>query len=164
MGTHNVNMGGLIKALGQLPHQVEDACVRGCRSAAVQGVTLTVANIGTRNPGEGTPPAVHTGDLMRSVRYERTEKGGSITVDAPHAPFVEYGTRPHWPPTQPILDWVKAKFGLTGQQAEQAAFSIRAKIAAHGTKPRFFMRRTVQQLTKGGVVFREIEKELRKLP
>jgi hypothetical protein len=58
----------------------------------------------------------YTGALIGSARAVKVGEGAEIRVDAPHAGVIEGGARPHMPPLQPILDWVRvnyAFFGLT---------------------------------------------------
>ncbi|MBF0261089.1 MAG: HK97 gp10 family phage protein [Magnetococcales bacterium] len=48
---------------------------------------------------------------------------------------VELGTKPHMPPLQPLMDWVKLKLGIRDmEEREQVAQKIRWKIYHHGTK------------------------------
>ncbi|XHS78502.1 hypothetical protein ACFJGW_00595 [Burkholderiaceae bacterium UC74_6] len=58
---------------------------------------------------------------------------GELSNGLPYAVPVELGTRPHFPPIQPLIDWVEAKLGLAGEQAEAAARGIQRKIGAKGT-------------------------------
>lgn len=48
-------------------------------------------------------------ELERSLRVE--SKGGKVRIvaDAPHAAPVETGSRPHWPPLEPLIAWVKLR-------------------------------------------------------
>lgn len=163
MATHRVDLSGFANQLGQLPNKLETAIVRGLRSAAMRGVHATVANIGTRNDRTGAPPAVDEGTLMRSVSSHSILKGAMITVDAPHAAFMEYGTRPHTPPLQPLVDWAKRKFGVDEKRAKAIAWAVRGKIKKVGTKPRHYMRRTVVEL-RFKIVPEEVERELLALP
>jgi hypothetical protein len=163
MTTHTVNLADFIKNVQALPGDVEQAIIRGMRSAAMRGVSVVVEQIGTKNSGNGAPPAVDEGTLQRSVSSSPIPKGGEIIVDAPHAAIVEYGTRPHMPPKQPLVDWAKRKFGVDEDEAEDIAQAVRWKIFHHGTKPRFYMRRAVTILRKR-IVLQEIERELKKLP
>lgn len=72
-----------------------------------------------------------------------------------YAPAVEYGTRPHWPPLEPLVEWVRLKH-LAGSYSvkshrrlggavrrldedTQLARAIQRKIARRGTKARPFM-------------------------
>ncbi|MCH2092724.1 MAG: hypothetical protein MK141_14265 [Pseudoxanthomonas sp.] len=59
-----------------------------------------------------------------------------ITASAlPHAEYVEVGTRPHFPPLQPLEDWVQAKLGITeDSERRSVAFLIARKISRVGTK------------------------------
>lgn len=51
----------------------------------------------------------------------------------PHVAFVELGTRPHFPPIEPLQDWVRLKFGVPESQTYGIALAIARKIAARGT-------------------------------
>lgn len=54
----------------------------------------------------------------------------------PYAEYVELGTKPHFPPLQPIEDWVQAKLDITDEdEKRQVAFLIARKISRVGTKP-----------------------------
>lgn len=60
---------------------------------------------------------------------------GLVSTSVAYAVPVEIGTRPHFPPIEPLIDWVKAKFGISGEkEARGAAFAVARKIAARGTK------------------------------
>jgi hypothetical protein len=59
---------------------------------------------------------------------------GVVGSAQPHVEYVELGTRPHFPPLEPIQDWVRVKFGISEQsEIEAAALAIARKIAARGT-------------------------------
>lgn len=73
------------------------------------------------------------------------EKGGaSISVAlrlADYWKYVEFGTRPHWPPKGALLPWIEAKPILPQPNEngriptpEQLDFLIRRKISQEGTK------------------------------
>lgn len=74
---------------------------------------------------------------------------GSITQDAFSTPAgvlgvvgspsiaavaVELGTKPHRPPVEPLIAWVREKLGIAGPEARGVAFRIASKIAREGTK------------------------------
>ena len=71
--------------------------------------------------------------------------GYRVFVDAPHARHVEYGTRPHTPPFQPLLDWAVAK-GFRDPHAVAAA--VVRKITKEGTKPTHFTRIAIDRALK----------------
>lgn len=60
---------------------------------------------------------------------------GVVGTSLAYALPVELGTAPHMPPIEPLKDWARSKLGLSGKQAERAAWGIARKIAKHGTRP-----------------------------
>ncbi|HPE81000.1 MAG TPA: hypothetical protein PKZ35_13465 [Gammaproteobacteria bacterium] len=73
---------------------------------------------------------------------------GVVGTSAPHAVPVELGTRPHFPPLAPLVDWVRAKLDITDpQQAVSVAMSIQRKIGAHGTKGKMMFHRAFADLS-----------------
>lgn len=50
-----------------------------------------------------------------------------------YAQAVELGSRPHWAPIQPLIDWVQHRLGYSGKQAEAVARRVQFGIAHHGT-------------------------------
>lgn len=67
---------------------------------------------------------------------------GMVSTAQPYAAYVELGTGPHWMPIQPLMDWVKVKFGLLDLSAKNAAYAIRGAIAKRGTKANPVWQRT----------------------
>ncbi len=63
---------------------------------------------------------------------------GVVGTSIAHAVPVELGTRPHFPPLQPLIDWLlhapnAAQFDANSETAPGIALSIARKIAARGT-------------------------------
>lgn len=105
--------------------------------------------------------AVDQGTLKNSSETRKPEPLVRVVAwTANHAAFVHYGTRPHWPPLEPIKAWVRRNLarvtttagknvdvirpeGRMAERArrspdkviEQVARSIQAKIAKEGTAP-----------------------------
>ena len=81
-------------------------------------------------------PTAH-GTLRSSVFTEERVNGDSVlgVVGSPlsYATYVELGTRPHFPPIEPLIDWVKTKLGVVDKEARGVAFLIARAIAARGT-------------------------------
>lgn len=78
--------------------------------------------------------------LVGSVFTEETVLAnnviGQVGSPLPYAEYVEVGTQPHFPPLQPIQDWVQAKLGITEEaESRNVAFLIARAIARRGTKP-----------------------------
>ncbi len=145
------------KKVGEIPEEMEGAVIRGLRSAAHHGVGEVVRSIATTSPH----PAIDTGALGRSVEAIDTPRGGDIIVDAPHAAPIENGSRPFWPPLQPLIDWSMRKFGVSEKEAEGIARAVQRKIAEEGIEPRHYFRRAMRRVRK--IVPIEVESELKKL-
>jgi hypothetical protein len=109
-----------------------------------RSVLLLEREIATRTP-------VDQGRLRNSITGEVTRQGGTVqgvvyAQNVEHAPYVEYGSVPHFPPLKPIEDWVRRK-GLGGQVQDgkltsrapknavrRIAFLIARKISRQGTR------------------------------
>jgi len=60
---------------------------------------------------------------------------GVVGTSAAHAVPVELGTKPHFPPIEPLKDWVRAKFGLRAEaDVTRAAFAVARAISIRGTQ------------------------------
>ena len=103
--------------------------------------------------------SIDTAKLLRSGHIEKTsDRERAIIWDAPHASPVHYGSRPHWPPLDPIVAWVRRnlqrvtlyggenrdiirpgeRLAERGRRPPQSAIlrvahAVRAKIAKEGT-------------------------------
>ena len=80
--------------------------------------------------------AYDTEALYNSIVMQESRGGLALTVGstAKHAPFIEFGTRPHFPPIAPIAAWCERKLGDAS-----AAWAVCKKIAEEGTPPRPFL-------------------------
>lgn len=79
---------------------------------------------------------VDTGRLRASVKIE-TYSGGlarRVGSDLKYAPSIEFGSRPHFPPLDPIRAWCK-RHGLP----ESAAYPIALGISKRGTPAQPFL-------------------------
>jgi len=91
--------------------------------------------------------AVFRGTLISSDFIEETPKPSvKLGYKAPHAIYVEYGTRPHYPPFKPIYEWVKGKLGYEDPEAKNVAWAIVHKIGKEGTEPRYFLTKAVYKV------------------
>jgi hypothetical protein len=114
-----------------------------------------------------------TGQLRRAtlgeVESEDNRVLGIVRTEK-YGPYVEYGTKPHWAPIQPLLDWVQrrglgieyntARLGRDGKmkatrnkaktEAAQRslAYAIQRKIARYGTEAKPFMASAVDAAFK----------------
>lgn len=78
-----------------------------------------------------------SGELYDSIEITVSARGMAIYVASTshYAPYVEFGTRPHFPPVDAIRRWCRLK-GIP----ETAAYPICLKIAERGTAAQPFMR------------------------
>lgn len=60
---------------------------------------------------------------------------GTVGSSQPSVLFVELGTKPHMPPVQALVPWVRAVLGVDAKRAPSVAFLVARKIAKKGTKP-----------------------------
>lgn len=87
---------------------------------------------------------IATGNLYRSVTSEVTLNGQSFIVEfkmPEYGEYLEQGTKPHFPPINAIMGWIKAKRIVPRQDSQgrlptekQLAFLIARKISEDGTK------------------------------
>lgn len=120
----------LVNEFGRYPEQVERILV-----AAVWRSLLLLE----REIKERTPVGV-TSALRQSIAAQtpRVEIGGRIVgeVGSPlsYAEPVEDGTRPHFPPLEPLQDWVVGKLGVAPEESKSIAFLVARKISMVGTE------------------------------
>ncbi|MDO9093413.1 MAG: hypothetical protein Q8R98_21955 [Rubrivivax sp.] len=117
-------------------HESPDYTRRELLAAATEAVNLLESDV------KGNYPR-HTGLTSASITSDAfsTPAGvlGVVGSAAPVAVFTELGTRPHTPPLEPLLLWVRDVLGKTGDEGYAAARGIQRKIRARGTKanPKF---------------------------
>jgi len=155
--TRKLSLSAFQQRIGELPSDIERAVVRGEHRAAERLEWLVVETIGETQPFV----PFDTGELARSVRTEKNHQGARVVVDAPHAPFIEYGTRPHRPPLQPLIDWVMRRgWASSEKEAHPIALGIARKIERSGTSPRHFMKRAMAEFERRNILNDEISAEL----
>lgn len=78
--------------------------------------------------------------LKKSGRIERLYLNKKIIYDAPHAAYLEFGTRPHMPPVAPLIAWAKRVLRVSDAEAKSIGWAIAKKIAEKGTEPQPYLR------------------------
>lgn len=140
MTTRQLTLTQFQRKLLTVAPSLEKAMVRGFRIGAQRLKAIAVQNIITRR-------AVATAQLARSVTVDNHQDGATVLVNAPHADFVESGTRPHRPPIQPLADWAKVKgLARTDAEARRIGFLVARAIAVRGTPPVHYFRDAWTQL------------------
>lgn len=94
-------------------------------------------------PGAKGKGADNLGTMLRSFLITKGKHKKEIWVQAPYAPFVEYGTKPHRPPFKPINEWVIRKFQIPKKESYKLTNYIRNKIEKYGTPKRPFTRQAI---------------------
>ena len=70
---------------------------------------------------------------------------GRLYNPLPYAAAIEFGTKPHWAPLDPIVDWVRAKLDVKDDdEALHVAKLIQYKIAHKGTRAQSPARRALE--------------------
>lgn len=97
-----------------------------------------------------------TYNLIESVQYHTVINGKEFAIDlelADYWKYVEDDTRPHWPPMEKILEWVKAKPVLPTPMSngklpteKQLSFLISRKISEVGTTGTHDLERTMDEI------------------
>ncbi len=84
--------------------------------------------------------------LFTSIRGRGVDLRGRIAMNATYAGSVESGTKPHMPPVDAILLWVKRVLQISDEkQAKQTAWAIAKKIKREGTKGKGIFDRSKKQ-------------------
>lgn len=124
------------------------AVVREELEAAVTEADLLLAReVQERSPVGAGGAAGFKGGVYHAEEIGESSVIGIVSTSVSYAVAVELGTRPHFPPLEPLIDWVKAKFGISGEkEARGAAFLVARKIARKGTVGQFPFGLTFQAL------------------
>ena len=112
-----------------------------------------------------------TGKLISSVKASviigSTQYTGELRLED-YWKYIEYGTKPHWPPKNAILKWIQAKpilpraiNGITPSN-DQLAYLIGRKISRTGTKAGNELGNTIDEVnaTYRPIIEQAVEKDL----
>ncbi len=86
-----------------------------------------------------------TGELEAKIK-KLAEEEWQVYYSAQHSPFVEFGTKPHFPPFEPIFQWCRRKLGLTDKEAREAAHAIQWYVYHHGTHAHPYLRPAIDKI------------------
>lgn len=160
---------------------------REIRERMRRGVDLGVQRLAEAALLEATgiirDEAFDEGTLARSGEIRKEEDFVRVLAHtAEHARYVHDGTRPHWPPLEPIKAWVRRNLAVTddgetvlkpgvgtavrrapADAVERVARAIQAKIAVEGTDGVFFQLRA-ERIVKpkaGGLIAKSIREQFK---
>lgn len=77
---------------------------------------------------------IHLRDSIHSQMHSGDPMIGILGTPMQHGEPVEMGTKPHFPPIEPLAFWVERKLGYHGDEAKGVAFAIARKMSRKGTK------------------------------
>lgn len=111
-------------------------------------------------------PSNASGELSKSikgiVKYDGKYLSVSISLQD-YWKYIEYGTKPHFPPVDAIRKWIKVKPVLprplkNGKlpTENQLAYLIGRKISKVGTKAKPFLQPTIKDFDLVGKVYNEV--------
>lgn len=100
-----------------------------------------------------------SGSLLASISMSIEVFGERYTVylhSKDYLKYIELGTKPHWPPVEPILQWVKDKKLPTKESTgnknlpteKQLTYLVRRKIGLKGTDAVLLIAETEEQLNE----------------
>lgn len=134
--------GGALEALARFP----EVYARESMAAMLEAGLLLEREAKDNAPVGVMGAAGYRGGIAALVPYMDGDiLTGGLGTSCPYALPVELGSRPHFPPVQPLADWVRAKLGEKDPgEARSIAFCIARKIAAHGTKGQHVFKRALE--------------------
>lgn len=101
--------------------------------------TMTQATLLVEREAKDRTPKV-TGATAASIASDAfaTPVGviGTVGSSQPSLGFVELGTKPHMPPVDALVPWVRAVLGVDRKRERSVAFLVARKIARKGTEPK----------------------------
>ena len=87
---------------------------------------------------------VDRGDLRKSITHAvKTLPNGvrcNIGTNLEYAIYVHEGTKPHYPPVQPIREWVRRKLKPAKEDLNRITYMVIQKIGKKGTDPNPFLK------------------------
>ena len=101
----------------------------------MRAATLLVSGAAKRNAPVDT--GVLRSSITPSVRSSGQGIVGVVGSNVEYAPYMELGTRPHWPPVAALETWAR-RHGIS-------AFLVARAIAKRGLKARRYLQKAFQQ-------------------
>ncbi len=121
------------KAIEQLIRQYPEAAQKAQEGRVTEALKFLEGKIKEETPVGGGP--IHLRDTIFSkVSPWGQSMWGMISTPAVYGESVEMGTKPHFPPVEPIRHWVEKKLGYDEKEAKSIAFLIARAISKRGTQ------------------------------
>lgn len=122
----------LAKAFQQSPKIVSDELAAATKESLVlmEREIKELTPIGASGGGGGLRDSISA----RPVEKLSGRVIGVVGTNITYAEAVEVGTRPHFPPIEPLINWVRFKLDVPWEQAPGVAYLVARKISRVGTK------------------------------
>lgn len=119
--------------------------------AEMETAMIEADALAEREITEITPRAAGllAGSIGSEVQSFEDSVIGVVGTSAAYAVPVELGTRPHFPPIEPLVDWVRVKLGVGEKEARGVAFLVARKISRTGTKGAHMFERALSSVEPG---------------
>jgi hypothetical protein len=104
-------------------------------AAVTEADLLLAREVSERAPVGAGGAAGLKGSIFSVEEVSESGVIGLVGTPVQYAAPVELGTRPHFPPVEPLVDWVRVKLGIVEErEARGVAFLVARKISRKGTK------------------------------
>lgn len=107
---------------------------KSARTARVTEAIMLMEREVKKDTPWGAGPIHLRDSIFSEVRHEGQKTAGILGTPLEHGLPVEFGSKPHFPPIDPIEFWVEKKLGLAGDEAHSVAFAIAVTISRKGTE------------------------------
>lgn len=128
-------LAAIVKVKGLVPELVEQMI----HEAGDECVQLAQINLHRMKP-----PGIDTGALVQSIQARHGKLHSVVFSNLKYAPYIEFGTKPHFPPLDAIKAWVRRKL----RKPESLAYPIARAIGKRGTPPRPFLSTALKTVQK----------------
>lgn len=118
----------------QAPALVEEELT----NAVLEGSLLMEREVRQRTPeGVGGESGLKGSIAAQAPRVLADEVIGEVGTPLNYAIPVELGSKPHFPPVEPLADWAQFKLGVPAAEARSVGYLIARKISRVGTEGAF---------------------------
>lgn len=143
----------VLVTLGALPQAIMDRPDEVSRVAARDAIEQGAAYMARTLARPEYTPRGATGKARQSIYWDwgRTLAGwpqAKVRYAEPASGYIIFpqeGTRPHWPPIEPLAYWAQRVLRLDGDEARRVGYLIARKIAMRGTKKQDFIGRAAAE-------------------
>lgn len=126
--------------------EVPDVYARHAMAAMLEASLLLEREVKDRAPtGVGGAAGLRGSIAAMTPFMDGDTLSGGVSTSSPYVEPVELGSKPHFPPIRPLMDWVKAKLNEKDpKEAYGIALCIARKISWHGTEGKFFFKAALE--------------------